>query len=76
MIHLLIHSVIVLFARISLVHILDIFFKSGEMLAMRLAVIHNIYFYNTLMIKIREALKNDEFDKFYNEYVEIIGRRI
>lgn len=60
------------FSRAYLRHL----FKSGEMLAMRLAVIHNIYFYNTLMIKIREALKNDEFDKFYNEYVEIIGRRI
>lgn len=60
------------FSRAYLRHL----FKSGEMLAMRLSVIHNIYFYNTLMMKIREALKNDEFDKFYNEYAEIIGRRI
>lgn len=60
------------FSRAYLRHL----FKSGEMLAMRLSVIHNIYFYNTLMIKIRESLQNDEFDKFYNEYVEIIGRRI
>ena len=37
-------------------------FKSGEMLAMRLAVIHNLYFYNNLMEKIREALDNDIFD--------------
>ena len=31
-------------------------FKAGELLALRLAVMHNLYFYNTLMEKIREAL--------------------
>lgn len=51
-------------------------FKSGEMLAMRLCVMHNIYFYNTLLMKIRESLKNDEFDKFYGKYAEILDRRI
>ncbi|HCR43980.1 MAG TPA: tRNA guanosine(34) transglycosylase Tgt, partial [Ruminococcaceae bacterium] len=30
-------------------------FKSGEMLGMRLAVMHNIYFYNTLFEKIRDS---------------------
>jgi len=38
-------------------------FKSGEMLAMRLAVIHNLYFFNSLMEKIREAIEKGEFDK-------------
>lgn len=51
-------------------------FKSGEMLAMRLCVMHNIYFYNTLLMKIRESLKNDEFDKFYGKYAEILDKRI
>ncbi len=60
------------FSRAYLRHL----FKSGEMLAMRLAVIHNIYFYNTLLMRIRDSLQNDDFDKFYNEYAEILGRRI
>ncbi|MCL2226810.1 MAG: tRNA guanosine(34) transglycosylase Tgt [Oscillospiraceae bacterium] len=36
-------------------------FKSGEMLAMRLAVLHNLYYYNTLMSKIRSAIDNGTF---------------
>lgn len=51
-------------------------FKSGEMLAMRLAVLHNLYFYNNLMEKIREALDNNCFNTFYNENIEALGRRI
>ncbi len=51
-------------------------FKSGEMLAMRLAVLHNLYFYNNLMEKIREALDNDSFEEFYTENIENLGRRI
>lgn len=51
-------------------------FKSGEMLAMRLAVMHNLYFYNTLMERIRESMDNDSFESFYNKYKEILGRRI
>ena len=50
--------------------------KAGEMLGMRLAVMHNLYFYNTLMERIREALDNDTFDEFYQKYVPILGRRI
>ena len=37
-------------------------FRAGEMLAMRLAVLHNLYFYNTLMARIRDALDNSTFD--------------
>ena len=51
-------------------------FKSGEMLGMRLAVLHNLYFYNNLMEKIREALDNGTYTEFYNKYREILGKRI
>ena len=51
-------------------------FKSGEMLAMRLCVMHNIYFYNTLLEKIRSAMDNDEFESFYRTQREILGKRI
>ena len=39
-------------------------FKSGEMLALRLCVIHNLWFYNELMQKIRDAIDNNSFDSF------------
>jgi len=39
-------------------------FKAGEMLAMRLAVLHNLYFYNTLMSRIRDSIDNGTFDSF------------
>ena len=51
-------------------------FKSGEMLAMRLAVLHNLYFYNNLMQKIRDSLENDTFESFYNDNIENLGKRI
>jgi len=38
-------------------------FKAGEMLAMRLAVMHNLYYYNTLMERIRNALDYGTFDE-------------
>lgn len=50
--------------------------KSSEMLAMRLCVIHNLYFYNTLMEKIRTALDNGNFEQFYNQYKNILDKRI
>lgn len=51
-------------------------FKAGEMLAMRLTVMHNLYFYNTLMKKIRDALDAGEFLSFYRQNVEALGKRI
>jgi len=51
-------------------------FKAKEMLGMRLAVTHNLYFYNHLMIEIRKALDEDRFDEFYNKYIDILGKRI
>lgn len=51
-------------------------FRAKEMLGMRLAVMHNLWFYNTLMEKVREALDEGRFDAFYREMVPVLGRRI
>ncbi len=51
-------------------------FKAQEILAMRLCVMHNLYFYNNLMTKIREALDNDTFEEFYTKYVDRLDTRI
>ena len=51
-------------------------FKANEMLGMRLAVMHNLYFYNTLMEKIRAALDEGTFTQFHDEMVPILGKRI
>ena len=51
-------------------------FKSGEMLGMRLAVMHNLYFYNTLAAKIRQSLDEGTFGSFRSTYAEILGKRI
>ena len=49
---------------------------AGEMLAMRLAVLHNLYFYNALMDRIRLALEEGTFEAFYREYREKLGARM
>lgn len=51
-------------------------FKSGEMLAMRLAVMHNLYFYNNLMSDIREAISEGTFNEFKEKNVELLDTRI
>ena len=51
-------------------------FRVNEMLAMRLGVQHNLYFYNTLMEKIREALDTGTYEAFYRTWVPILGKRI
>lgn len=43
-------------------------FKAKEMLGMRLAVMHNLYFYNELMQKIRDAIDEDRYEEFYRKY--------
>lgn len=60
------------FSRAYLRHL----FKSGEMLGMRLAVMHNLYFYNTLLERVRQALDEGAFYAFYHQYREILGRRL
>ena len=43
---------------------------------MRLCVIHNLYFYNNMMEKIREALDNGTFSDFKEKYVDLLDTRI
>ena len=51
-------------------------FKAGEMLAMRLCVIHNLYFYNELMERIRTAIEEHRFEEFRRENVEKLSVRL
>ena len=51
-------------------------FKAEEMLAMRLAVAHNLYFYNSLTKRIRESLDSGTFEEFRHRYTEILDKRI
>ena len=51
-------------------------FKAKEQLAGRLAVMHNLYFYNTLMERIRDALDAGEFAQFRKDYSERLAQRI
>ena len=50
--------------------------KSSEILGMRLAVMHNLYFYNNLMSEIRENLDNGSFIDYKNEYCVKLDTRI
>lgn len=50
--------------------------KAGEMLASRLMVLHNLWFYNNLMVDIRNALDEGRFAQFKAEKEQILGRRI
>ena len=51
-------------------------FKAGEILAMRLCVIHNLYFYNTLMSEIRDSLDNGTLEQYKSKYVDLLDKRI
>ena len=51
-------------------------FKANEMLAMRFAVMHNLYFYNKLMEKIRMSIDNDNFEQFRSKYTKMLDTRI
>ena len=59
------------FSRAYLRHL----FVSGEMLAMRLAVMHNLYFYNQLMARIRQALDEGRFEEFRCRYSDLLDRQ-
>ena len=50
-------------------------FKSEEQLGGRLAVMHNLYFYNTLTEKIREALDEGRFEQFRNQYSSLLASK-
>lgn len=60
------------FSRAYLRHLM----KANEMLGMRLAVMHNLHFYNHLMERIREELDKGTYTEFYSRYKEILGKRI
>ena len=49
-------------------------FVAGEMLAMRLAVLHNLHFYNELMVRIRAALDEGTFEEFRARYARMLDR--
>lgn len=49
--------------------------KAKEALGMRLAVMHNLYFYNELTKKIREALDGGYFESFYQKYSPLLASR-
>ena len=51
-------------------------FKAEEMLAMRLSVMHNLFFYNNLMEKIRLALDAGRYGEFRARYSSVLDRRI
>lgn len=59
------------FSRAYLRHL----FTADEMLGMRLAVMHNLYFYNKLTERIRDSLDNGCFDAFREEYSKNWRRR-
>lgn len=60
------------FSRAYLRHL----FKADEMLGMRLAVMHNLYFYNHLMERIRQALDEGAYAAFYARYAGVLDQRI
>ena len=60
------------FSRAYLRHL----FVAGEMLAMRLAVLHNLYFYNSLMGRIRQALEAGVFPEFRAEYSPKLAEKL
>ena len=51
-------------------------FKAKEMLAMRLCVTHNLWFYNMLMKKIRDSLDEGTFTQFKEKYTDLLDTRI
>lgn len=60
------------FSRSYLRHLL----KADETLALRLGVMHNLYFYNKLLEKCRNALDEGTFESFYSKYVTLLDQRI
>jgi len=53
------------FSRAYLRHL----FKANEILAMRLSVIHNLYYYNNLMARMREAIEVGKFEELKAEVI-------
>lgn len=51
-------------------------FKAEEILAMRLSVMHNLYFYNDLMLRIRTVIEQGNFEAFRARYSGLLDTRI
>ena len=51
-------------------------FKAREALGMRLAVLHNLYFYNELMQKICDAIDEGRYEEFYHEFRNKLAERV
>ena len=49
--------------------------KAGEMLGMRLCVLHNLYFYNTMMEEIRDAIEHGRFASYKDEKLYRMGQK-
>ncbi|MDR2183137.1 MAG: tRNA guanosine(34) transglycosylase Tgt [Clostridiales bacterium] len=63
-------SVCAKFSRAYLRHL----HKAKEILAMRLCVMHNLFFYNNLMAEIRQALENGDFAEYKARKLENFGQ--
>lgn len=50
--------------------------KADERLGMRLCVLHNLYFYNEMMARIRAEIERGTFTEFYKHYREILDRQL
>lgn len=48
--------------------------KAGEMLGMRLCVLHNLYFYNHLMEEIRRAIEEHRYSEFKKKTLETMNQ--
>jgi queuine tRNA-ribosyltransferase len=51
-------------------------FKAEEMLALRLSVMHNLYFYNNLMLAIRNSIENGTFQELRSKYAGVLDKRL
>jgi queuine tRNA-ribosyltransferase len=56
------------FSRAYIRHLLSM----NEILGMRLATIHSLHFYLDLTSKIRNAILDDQFENFYNNFIHIL----
>lgn len=47
--------------------------KAKEMLGLRLLVLHNLYFYNTMMNEVREAIENNRFAEYKKKKIDLMS---
>ena len=51
-------------------------FKAEEILALRFSVMHNLFFYNDLMARIRQALDEGRYEQFHAEFAKKLDKRV